>query len=101
MPYKECSVLFRESLLRINRKNGVVRGKVESEKVDNAFNIGRFFGWWLSKDREYGLACYEIGFCCKAFYLSGPQMSWMIRRQKIEYPSAICKVAIRLRLCRY
>lgn len=44
MPYKVCSMLFREPLLRMNRENGEVRGKVESEKADKAFNIGSFSG---------------------------------------------------------
>lgn len=49
----------------------MVRGKVESEKADKAFNIGDFRVRWSSRDREYGLACYEIGFDVERFICRG------------------------------
>ena len=53
---------------------------------------------WSSKDREYGLACYEIGFDAERF-ICRVRRGLDDKAAKIEYPSAICKVVIRLRLC--
>lgn len=46
----------------MSRENGVVRGKDESKRLIRRSISGVFRVRCLSKDREYGLACYEIGF---------------------------------------
>lgn len=55
----------------MNRENGVVRGKDESKRLIRRSISGVFRVRWLSKDREYGLACYEIGFDVERFICRG------------------------------
>lgn len=62
MPYKVCSMLFREPLLDEPEERRWQEGKSNWKRLIRRSISGVFRVRWSSKDREYGLACYEIGF---------------------------------------
>lgn len=71
MPYKVCSMLFREPLLDEPGERQRCEERSNRKRLIRRSTSGVFRVRWSSKDREYGLACYEIGFDVERFICRG------------------------------